>query len=480
MTIQSLFARLRSNALNHAGTAAQESHVLSSPRGLLALPSAIQWPRPFFLLVQGVLLVLTLCMLPTWKIGIQKFLHSGTYSDVYRQWACCDYVRHGYNPFESALAALQSTYGPVQGPDRVRLKDTRIWSVNMTQYDDSTPGIMPGTPPPEAGYAPSSLAICLALFGYLSPSALLPFWVVVNAVCLFGVILFLAWPAGRSSWKSILASLLFVSTVFVAWPTTYMVFENGQFTFFALLTALIGLHLREKHPWLASVFFSLALIKPALLLLFFIIPFVERNWRLFVGVAVIQVLLTLWISWLVQTAPWVLIAQWMEICRYLLQGSFTFQEIYNAMGWENTWIQTALTLVFFAYCLGMVIWTGKRHFAAAFCLLCYANLLWTYHERHDFLLLLFPMLLVILHTMQHPPSWKLALNGLAFVGLISFVGAGLSNVFYVNVQPVGHAMRWAARLGIMTTFVWTNLVLWRGALDDRTHRQTDLTARSAV
>ena len=429
-------------------------------RGILSIPPLLQLPAWLVRILALLLLVGSLWSLPSWRQSILKLLRSDTYSDVSRQWYCCLYVRNGVNPFSAANRALERTYGPVQGPDRIRLKDVRIWSVNMTQYDDQTPGLLPGTPPPEAGYPPSSLAICLALFGYLPRHILLPFWAALNLVCFLGLIGFLAWPTEESSRKRILVSLLFTAAVFVIWPTTQLIFAHGQFTFFSLLFALLGLHHRTHRPWLASVFFSLSLIKPALVLLFLILPLLERNWRLLTGIALFHGLATLLIAGMLHAAPWTLLSDWMNICRYLLQGGYTFQEIYNALGWENTWIATALTLVIFVYCTAICWLARNRRSGLLLSFLCFANLIWTYHERHDFTLLALPFALGILQWMMAPPALRNHLRWGLWSFLFVLMGVGLSTVAYADLLPASHLMRWLGRIGIWIGLIWVNAEIW--------------------
>jgi hypothetical protein len=434
-------------------------------RGILSIPPLLQLPAWLVRILALLLLVGSLWSLPSWRQSIRKLLHSDTYSDVSRQWYCCLYVRNGVNPFSAANRALERTYGPVQGPDRIRLKDVRIWSVNTTQYDDQTPGLLPGTPPPEAGYPPSSLAICLALFGYLPPHVLLPYWALLNLICFLGLIWFLACPTDKTSRKRTLFSLLLCTAIFLVWPTTRLIFAYGQFTFFSLLFALLGLHYRTSRPWAASFFFSLSLIKPSLVLLFLIIPLLERNWRVLMGIALFHGLATLLIAGMVYTAPWVLIADWMNICRYLLQGSYTFQEIYNALGWENTWIATTLTLGIFGYCT-IVCWRANNIRASLLLnLLCFANLMWTYHERHDFTLLAIPLAVGVLQWMAAPVTWRANVRWGTWIALFILMGIGLSDAAYTDLYDISHLMRWAGRIGIWTALFWLNVDFWRNWTD---------------
>ncbi len=429
-------------------------------RGILSIPTALT-RSPLILIGLSVLLWIgALLSLPAWDKSIRGLLHSNTYSDVARQWYCCLYVRNGVDPFDAANSALERTYGAVQGPNRIRLKDVRIWSVNTTQYDDQTPGLLPGTPPPEAGYPPSSLAICLALFGYIPFPWLTPFWALLNLACFLGLIWFLSFPTARSSWQHSCYSLLMCAGCFLIWPTTRLIFAHGQFTFFSMLFALLGLHYRLTRPWLASILFSLALIKPALVLLFLIIPLLERNWRFLLGISIFHGLATLVIAGMIHVTPWKMLQDWMNICRYLLQGSYTFQEIYNALGWENTWIATTLTLVIFAYST-LVCWLSRaQRSTLLLTFLCFFNLMWTYHERHDFTLLVLPLMLGVVQGWTSPSAGLTYVRQGFWVLLFVLIGIGLSTPAYANLLPISHLLRWLGRIGIWSALIWINVEFW--------------------
>lgn len=434
--------------------------MLALPQGQLQAPSVSR-------IVFIVLLIGSLWSLPVWKEFIQKGLKTGTYSDLYRQWLCCQYVRAGENPFAVAEAALVNTYGPVQGPDRILLRDTIIWSVNMTEYD-GLPGLLPGHPPPEAGYPPSSLAILLVIFGYL-PDTIIPyFWMAVNMAAFLLLIWFLACPPHAAPDKKSIRSFLFLGALFLIWPTTRMAFASAQFSIVALLCALLGIQYGDRHPWIASVLFSLSLIKPAFTMLFLLIPLLNRNWRIFVGIAAIHGFGTLLISWMVRTDPWTLMMQWMNICRYLLQGAYTFQEIYNALAWENTWISTVLTLGIFAYAAGFFWYIREDRTSLTFSFLCFANMVWTYHERHDFTILIIPLVAGILLWIRSTQTRKETFALGAWILLYSLIGLALTDTAYADTLPVSKGLRWAGRISMWAVLAWVNVGL---ALRAHRHRR---------
>ena len=164
-----------------------------------------------------------------------------------------------------------------------------------------------------------------------------------------------------------------------------------------------------------------------------------------------------------------LLGQWMDLCRYVLQGAFTVQEVLNALEWENTPGAAAVVLGIWAAVLGWCAWHRRARREALFVLLCLANLAWTYHERHDFVLLVFP--LVWFAAQAATPERR----GRGWLGLAlcAVLGAALADVFYVPDLPWAHAVRWAGRLAIPALWALTALDVRASDAENRDQRTED-------
>ena len=111
---------------------------------------------------------------------------------------------------------------------------------------------------------------------------------------------------------------------------------------------------------------------------------------------------------------------------------------------QNTAAAPALTFGFAGLC-ALVLWWGRRADPwrqTAF--LCYASILWTYHERYDFILMLLPLALQLGRDRHRlaPPAQAASLLAYALLGL------ALTDWAYLHDTPLTHAIRWAGRLAL--------------------------------
>ena len=391
------------------------------------------------------------------------------WSDASRQWVVCQYVRARINPYELAQRLLRDTFGPATGPDRVRLKEHRIYSISSANWTPETPGMLPGQPPPEATYPPSTMSMLLPTIGFLPERGLLPVYTTANLVFLALLLVQLAqWFRAETRWSRGAAWGTAVA-LGMLWPPLQYGIQNGQAGIVSMLCAWLAVRRCERTPVAAGFLFLAALVKPSMALLFFIVPLVRGNWRpiwtaFFAGL-LLTVLPAVWLrEW-----PWTMLAQWMDLCRYVLQGAFTVQEILNALGWENTGRGLAVVLGIWGATLAWCVRHRRARTEALFALLALANLAWTYHERHDFVLLAF--LLVWFAAQAANPERR----GRGWLGLAlcAVLGAALADVFYVPDLPWAHAVRWAGRLAIPALWALTALDVRASDAENRDQRTED-------
>lgn len=401
-------------------------------------------PSPFWKSAGGILLALLLAGgLAFTAHSVRKSWRLGDWSDASRQWEVCQYAKARVNPYELAFRLLRETFGPAVGPERIRLKEHRIYSVSTAQWRDQ-PGVLPGHPPPEATYPPSSLAMLMPTIGWLPKPALLPLVSAVNLACLLLLIAtFAAWFRRETSWSPAMAAGL-AAALCLLWSPLQFAIENGQFGVLVLLCAWSAIARLDRAPRLAGLLFMVALVKPSLVLLFFFVPLVRWQWKPIWTAFLLGLLLTALPALWLQVWPWTLLAQWLGLCRYLLQGAFTLQEVLNALGWENTTRGVLVVLGVWSAVLAWCVAHRRARNAELFAFLALANLSWTYHERPDFTLLVF---LPILFAAQLADASRrrIALPGL----ILSLVlGLALNDVFYVPDAAWAQAMRWAGRLSL--------------------------------
>lgn len=369
-------------------------------------------------------------------------LHAGLGrdADINRSWTVCQYILRGVDPYEVSLNVLQSTYGTTHGPDRIRLRHTKMWDMSGYKGNAEETGVIPELGPPMAGYPPSSTLFLVMTIGMLPQHLLLPVMLALNLITL----LLLAreikrhLPAGH-------VTLAWIIGLLLIWPPTHEIFRTSQYGLLVFWLALVAVRRMDVNPWLAGFLFALSLLKPALCLLFFYIPFVRGQWKVIApGVAIhglASLALPLWLG----VDPLKLIATWQEIPRYVLQGAYTMQEVLNRLELENT---PAGSLIVYGFLLGVLAWVfvnRRKPTADLIDFLCFANLLWAYHERYDFILLVLPLLRLLdtiaTEVTEGRSPARLAVPLLLFV----FTAMGLTDAAYLTDNALAHVVRWAAR-----------------------------------
>ncbi len=384
----------------------------------------------------------------------------GDWSDATRQWEVCQYVKARINPYELASRLLRNTYGPATGPDRILLREHRIYSISSSNWKGD-PSILPGHPPPEATYPPSTLSMLVPTIGFLPKPLLLPVYTTANIVFLALLLGLLAkWFSKETLWNPWI-SLGWVAALCLLWPPLQQVIQNGQAGILALLCAWAAMTRLDRSPQTAGVLLMVSLIKPSMVLLFFIIPLIRGRWKTLWTVFLLASGLTLFPSFWLREWPWVLLSQWMELCRYVLQGAFTLQEVFNALAWENTWRSTVAVFLLGCAVLTWCLAHRRARGEDLFAFLCLANLSWTYHERHDFVLL---VVLPVLFTarLARSPQNKIAWIGL---GLCGVLGLALTNAFYIPTEIWAQAARWAGRASLAGLWGVTAYAVHRSHLD---------------
>lgn len=380
-----------------------------------------------------------------WLVTSLRYaLRAGADSDVHRQWVVSQYVWRGHNPYQICLKALQATYGTTRGPDRIRLRHVRMWDLSGYRGDDRETGVLAELGAPVATYPPSSLLFLAAILGPLPQEALLPLWAAVN---LAGLALLV--PELR---RHLVAARLpapswpVLVTMTLLWPPVHEVFRTHQFSFLVFLCALWAIRRMPTRPVQAGLLLAAALVKPSLALLFLLLPLARRAWKTIGTALAVHLAAGLGMAAWLRASPLELLRTWTEIPRYMLQGAYTLQEVLNRLEWENTGRGAILVAAFLAFVAGWVWLFRRAPVAAVLDFLCFANLLWTYHERYDFVLLLLPGLA----TASLAPASRARRAAAAGYALLA---VALLDPIYGGVSSSTRALRWAGRLALTSLFV---------------------------
>ncbi len=387
--------------------------------------------------MRNLLLSILIAAGAAWMIASARYaLNAGWDSDVMRQWTSSQYLLEHVNPWRLSYETLYLNYGTSHGPTRFRLKDLVIYEVHPNLQTDGVEGIRSDLGPPTATYPPSALLPIALTVGFVPSHTVLPAWLIVNAAAFLLLLRLLG------SRRDPIAAL----AIILLWPPVHEVVRTSQFVFLVMVFLILSIQTMAKRPYLSGVLLALALIKPSLTLPFLFVPLVKRRWIPFLVAGTLHLAATLVVSLWLGDPPWVLLKQWTEIPRYMLQGAYTIQELINRAGLDNAPLGQAITLGFVGAC-GLWCHLHRRAPVAALVAFCtFFSLLWTYHERYDYTLALIPIAAIYLQPGAVAPRW------LAVAYLL--LGIALTDAVYGTDHAVFQMLRWAGRLSLAGLFIY--------------------------
>jgi hypothetical protein len=395
--------------------------------------------------------IVLLC-LPWLAFSARHALRAGHDCDIWRQWTVSRYVFAGINPYAISLGILEKNYGKMSGENRRRLKDFVIYEVHPSLDTTGVPNFQPAFGSPTATYPPSSLLMISLLGGWLPAGAVHGAWLGLSLVALLLLGRHLRGPP-----EAPVAGGLAVCAVLLVWPPIHESIRTLQFI--VPVTWFVALMVRnlDRRPYLAALCLAAALIKPSVALPFTLLPLVRGRWTVVALAGALHLAATLAMGALVHTPPLDMLRDWLKIPGYMLQGTYSLQEVINGLGWDNTPKGLALSLGFAGAC---AVWAALHRRArpadlAAF--LALASLIWTYHERYDSVLLLLPLMNLFARLAQGPTDRLDLLLAAAFVVL----GLALTDAVYLQDLPGLRLLRWGGRAAMVVLFAGTARWVWR-------------------
>jgi hypothetical protein len=384
---------------------------------------------------------------------------SESFGDFERQWAVCQYIRAGHNPYAVGVEIIH--HGEALGWTAPPML-TDIRSVPGWQDAD---GVLPDVQPPDATYPPSAILLLAYSAGLLPADLVAPVWASINLL-LLGLLSYLlirqAIPANPGY---ALPAALAAASVILVWPPTQAVLYANQFTFFVMVCTLLALEAVDTNRWLAGFLFALALAKPSITLLFLCYPVIRGRISVVAIASFIHLAALLAVSQLVDCPPRQLVRQWLEYARHCLWAMYSIQEILSRLG---PTIGRAEGLARLGLLGSIFLWcwinrAATRERIVDF--LCFANLLWVGHGNYDFTLLLLPVMHTLrqLFSASEPAAGSRRAAILELIGYVA-IGAGLTfSVYYKGdewerVSPwlgkLSRLARWLCRLALGGMFVW--------------------------
>ena len=380
--------------------------------------------------------------------------------DIVRRWTTCQYLRARVNPYPVALHILRQAFGSIDGTERMRLRETPIYSIprNIPHKD-----VLLDYGPPEPVYPPSEILLQTVITGFLPKDSVVPVWTGINMIALFCLFFILVQRHSLSRERTLLSSFTILAILLI-WTPTQITISHTQYSIVVLGLLLLAYHEMETgHHFRAGIFLSLSLIKPSLSLPFFIVPLVKRQWKVFSVVAGIQILSTLIFSLIVRSAPWVVISEWIKVAQYFTAGMYSLQEILNRMAWENTIIGNSIIIGFLATVTFLYWHRQSIDNKFLFDFMCFVSVLWTYHGNYDFVVLLPPFLQILegstdKNTGKGGYRWVVAFC--LWLGGFVLLDLALWTPIYRGDYVAFRLIRWGGRLALLGMCAWSGTRLF--------------------
>jgi hypothetical protein len=377
------------------------------------------------------------------------------FNDFQRQWAVCQYIRIGRNPYAVSAAIIRHGRELGWTPPPM-LTDVRA----VPGYRDAE-GVIPDIQPPDTTYPPSAILFLTYTVGLLPAWVATALWATLNLFLLGFLWLCLIRQAIPEASGAALPAALTATGFILVWPPTQAVLYCNQFTFFALACVLLALDSVETSSWRAGLWFALALSKPSIALLFLCYPVVRGRWAVVAIAGAVHATALLIVSGLVSSSPQELVRLWLDYSSHCLWTMYSIQEILSRIGPR---LGPAAGLIRPALLGAILLWCWYNRTASKeriLDFLCFANLIWVGHGNYDFTLLLLPAMHSIRRLYDVTGAWRVA--ALELVGYAA-IGVGLTySVFYQGEEgdrlaPVLGKLyrlaRWACRLALGGMIVW--------------------------
>jgi hypothetical protein len=375
--------------------------------------------------------------------------------DLGRQWIVTHYVLRGANPYPIALEALRDQYGALAPHGPVHLRDTQISDIPKLGPNAKTD---PAVGTPEATYPPGSVMMLVPL-GLLPMGTVAFMWVFLN----LALVIIVAWELNTLAHSDEVSWLFFLGLVAV-WPAVAICIEREQFSLLCLCCILVAFRIQSSRPILAGLLYSLALLKPSIAIPFLVLPLLDAETslttkiRTVVTLGVSQLALLAGMCWMVSENPANLLAGWLGVAGYFRQGIYTVQEFINRLRLDGSAADFGLQIcvllsgIFFAY--------KAPDKTKRLAVLAIVSCIWTYHARHDFVILLIPAALLVVTPINR--RWVVDFAALVFMAI------GLFEFVYHGTGTLSAVLRMAARLSMAALLIGVALD-WLTALRLQQH-----------
>jgi len=246
-------------------------------------------------------------------------------------------------------------------------------------------------------YPPSTHVLLIPFYAFLISPILSKYcWLLCNIMCL-GIIYYVLCVRYLSAASFFYKYILLCVLIGAASTKTNL--GLGQTSLFSCAAFLLTLLLKDRHKWLSSMAFALAVAKPSLMILFAIYLLCRKEYRIVIIACAIHLLLTAGISLWMGVSPVTLTNNYLmkvslltfykgTIAFYYQTNGISFKSFLFSLNMPQSVI-TIATVILYASAIAFIlkIKNNDDHYVLGITALL--TMLVDYHQHYDFIVLLF-------------------------------------------------------------------------------------------
>jgi hypothetical protein len=246
-------------------------------------------------------------------------------------------------------------------------------------------------------YPPSTHVLLIPFYAFLLSPVLSKYcWLFCNIMCL-GIIYYVLCVRYLSAVSFFYKYILLCVLIGAASTKTNL--GLGQTSLFSCAAFLLTLLLKDRHKWLSSIAFALAMAKPSLMALFAIYLLCRKEYRIVITACAIHLLLTAGISLWMGISPVTLTNNYLAkvslltfykgtIAFYYQTNGVSFKSFLFALNMPQSVI-TIATVILYASAIAFILKIKNNEENFVLGITALLTLLVDYHQHYDFIVLLF-------------------------------------------------------------------------------------------
>ncbi|MEA5583200.1 glycosyltransferase 87 family protein [Nodularia harveyana UHCC-0300] len=198
----------------------------------------------------------------------------------------------------------------------------------------------------------------------------------------------------------------------------------------ALLIGMFWL-LQKGHNLSSGLLLGLALLKPNISALYFLILFIKKRINAVLACCLYIIISSSIIGIFIQVSPIYMIEKMIKVSKYYVNTGYSGINVLTNLGINPATATILLAVVASAIVLGLLYLFKDHSLLFLFAIASVIGRLWTYHLAYDNVMLIFLLLAVINLTFNN--LTKLNISILTFLLLTLLIPSGMTNLAYVQI-----------------------------------------------